>query len=70
MAKSSKKTASFEENFARIEGLVMNLEQAGLPLDQALSCYEEGIRLIKECQKALSEAEQKIVILNENRHEK
>lgn len=67
MAKTSKKTISFEENLARIETLVTELERPAVPLDEAIACYEEGISLIRTCQKLLTEAEQKIIILNDAR---
>lgn len=68
MAKSTKKQASFEEQLSRIEVIVSELERQALPLDQAISFYEEGVKLIKECQKTLSEAEQKVLILNEGKN--
>lgn len=70
MAKAAKKTVSFEDNLARIESIVSEFEQQQtMPLEQAISYYEEGIRLIKECQKALSAAEQKVLILSEGKNE-
>ncbi len=65
MAKPAKKSASFEAHLARIETLVAELERQGIPLDQAISYYEEGITLIKQCQSLLAAAEQKVTLLSE-----
>lgn len=67
MAKTSKKSVSFEENLARIETLVTELERPAVALEQAIAFYEEGISLIQTCQTLLADAEQKITILNDAR---
>lgn len=69
MAKAPKKSISFEENLNRIEIIVAELERQGLPLEQAINQYEEGIKLIKECQKILTEAEQKVLMLSDDKNE-
>ncbi len=43
----------FEEALKRLEGIVQDLEDGDLPLDEALDKYEEGIRLSKACAKKL-----------------
>ncbi len=69
MAKAPKKSISFEENLNRIEIIVAELERQGLPLEQAINQYEEGVKLIKECQKILTEAEQKVLMLSDDKNE-
>ena len=39
------------------------MEAGELTLEQSLQCFEQGIRLTRECQKALTEAEQRVEIL-------
>ncbi len=68
MAKA-KLTASFEDNMAKIEKIVADLERQSVPLEEAIGLYETGIGLIKNCQKTLTEAEQKVSILSEDRNE-
>jgi len=36
-----------------------------LPLEQALECFEQGVRLTRECQSALSAAQQKVQLLRQ-----
>ena len=66
MAKKQPKTAStadsidFEESLGEVEGIVSQLESGELGLTASLQKYEQGIRGLKECQKLLDAAEQKI----------
>jgi len=53
----------FEEQLAKLEALVEALEQGELSLEQSMLSFEQGISLARECQKALSEAEQKVALL-------
>ena len=44
----------------------LKLEAGGLPLEQAIALYEEGMTLARECQERLDEAELKITKLKES----
>ena len=55
--------ASFEGAIARLEEIVRALEVGQAPLDTSLALFEEGIALVKLCNRKLDEAEQKIKIL-------
>jgi exodeoxyribonuclease VII small subunit len=55
--------APFEQTLAQLEALVVRLESGELPLDEALRCFEQGVRLTRECQAALSAAQQKVQLL-------
>ena len=48
---------------AQLEALVEALEDGELPLDESLKAFEKGIKLTRECQQALEQAEQKVRIL-------
>ena len=54
---------NFEEALEALEKIVQRLEDAALPLDEALSLFEEGIKLSRFCAKKLDEAEKKVEIL-------
>lgn len=58
-------TFDFEAALAELEQLVETMEQGDLTLEQSLKDFERGIQLTRSCQKALSEAEQKVQILLE-----
>ena len=53
----------FEEALKRLEKIVEDLENGELSLDDALTKYEEGIRLSKLCSKRLEDAKKKVEIL-------
>lgn len=57
---------SFEKDLEKLEEIVQALEEGGLSLDESLKRFEEGIRLSKRCEKALTEAEKKIEMLTKN----
>ena len=60
---------NFEDNMKKLEEIVAELEKGDLNLDDSISKFEEGIKISKECNKTLEEAEKKITILlekNEN----
>lgn len=54
---------SFEEQIEKLERIVAELEKGDLNLDDSVSKFEEGIKISKECNKILEEAEKKITIL-------
>ena len=54
---------SFEENIDDLEKIVSELESGDLNLDDSVSKFEEGIKISKECNKILEDAEKKITIL-------
>jgi len=69
MAKSKEKekeAQTFEEDLERLEEIVHALEEGGLPLDEALKQFEEGMTLKRKCEKALTAAEKRIELLIEN----
>tara|TARA_B100000029_G_scaffold480802_1_gene529188 strand:+ start:336 stop:578 length:243 start_codon:yes stop_codon:yes gene_type:complete len=55
----------FEKTFTELEQLVNQMEKGDLSLEESLQCFEKGMNLTKDCQQALSEAEQKVKILLE-----
>ena len=53
----------FEKSLARLEEVVKRLESTDLSLDEAMKLFEEGIRLSRDCQKQLEEAEGRVEIM-------
>jgi exodeoxyribonuclease VII small subunit len=60
---TTKKSVNLEKSLADLETLVDELESGDLPLEKAMKKFEEGIKLTRQCQAALKEAEQKVEIL-------
>lgn len=55
--------AAFEQSLDELEKLVASMEQGDLSLDDSLKAFERGIALFRQCQGALSEAEQRVNLL-------
>lgn len=64
--REKEKDSNFEQDLEQLEGIVNALEEGGLPLDDSLRRFEEGIQLARRCEKALTEAEKRIEILLRN----
>ena len=54
---------SFEEQMEALEEIVEELEKGELSLEDSVSKFEEGIKISKQCNKTLEEAEKKITIV-------
>ncbi len=51
---------SFEKKLTRLEEIVHKMEAGEMSLDDSLKLFEEGVKLSRDCNKELSEAEQKV----------
>ena len=66
MAAKKSDSFNFEKALEELEQLVTAMEDGDLTLEQSLQAFEKGIKLTRECQTALRQAEQKVqVLLNE-----
>jgi exodeoxyribonuclease VII small subunit len=60
---STTKPKTFESSLEELERIVRQLEQGELPLEKSLELFEQGVRLSRDCQERLSQAERRIEIL-------
>ena len=62
---NAKKTIKpdFETAMVELEVLVSKIEGGNLSLEDSLKEFEKGIKLSQDCQKALTDAEQRVKIL-------
>jgi exodeoxyribonuclease VII small subunit len=57
---------SFEQSLTELETIVAHLEQGEVSLDDALKQFERGIKLVRQSQAKLEQAQQKVsILLNE-----
>jgi len=54
---------AFEAALARLEDLVLRLENDELPLEEALATFEAGVVLTRRCSEQLEAAERRIEVL-------
>ncbi len=62
---------SYEEQIQELEKIINELENGNLNLDDSVAKFEEGMKISKECNKMLENAEKKItILLNDGNGEK
>lgn len=63
----SKSEVKFEELIEKLEDITNKLEKEQLSLDESVKLFEEGMKISKECNSKLEDAEKRITILiNQN----
>lgn len=55
----------FEASLAELEALVTRMEEGSLSLEESLAAFERGIKLTRDCQSALRDAELRIKALTQ-----
>ncbi len=55
----------FETSLAELEALVTRMEEGSLGLEESLAAFERGIKLTRDCQSALRDAELRIKALTQ-----
>ena len=63
MKNTEQSPRSFEASLEALEKIVHQLENGDLPLEKSLDLFEQGIRLSRECQDRLNQAERRIEVL-------
>ena len=63
---TKKDTVNFEVSLKKLEKIIEKLEDGDISLEDSVKSFEEGIGLVKECQKQLSQAELKVKKLLDN----
>lgn len=58
-----KEKVNFEETMKRLEEIARELEKGDLDLDASVQKFEEGMKLSKQCNEILEDAEKRITIL-------
>lgn len=59
----SEKKVDFEKSMEELEKIVAKLEKGELNLDESVEEFEKGMKISKECNKILEDAEKRITIL-------
>ncbi len=63
------KENNFEDSMKNLEQIATELENGNLSLDESVKKFEEGMKLAKQCNDILEQAEKKITILLEKNGE-
>ena len=65
---SNSKPKAFESSLEELERIVRELEQGELTLEKSLELFEQGVKLSRECQDRLNQAERRIEMLTRDAH--
>jgi len=57
---------SIEDSLIKLESIINKMESGDISLEDSLTSFEEGIKLINECRTKLENAEQKVLELTKN----
>lgn len=67
MAESTvKENRTLEELFQELDGMMRQMEEPGLSLEQSFSLYHRGIELLQSCNDKIDTVEKQIQILEED----
>ena len=57
---------NFNKGLLQLEEIINKMESGELSLEDSLKCFEEGVKIHRQCHTALTDAEQRISVLSEN----
>jgi len=57
------KPQTFEQALKALEDAVARLERGQLPLDEALACFEQGVKSASRCRELLRDVESRVEVL-------
>ena len=60
---TKKEPPRFEDGLAELEGLVRQLEEGDLPLEESLGVFERGVALVRTLTERLAAIEQRVEVL-------
>lgn len=60
------KSGNLEESFLKLDEIINSLENGDISLEDSFKLYNEGIKLVKNCNTQLDKVEKQIIVLNEN----
>jgi len=63
------KDAKFEDALAKLETLSERIGSEGIPLDEAIALYEEGLAYYERCKTLLEDANRRILVIEEGREQ-
>lgn len=63
------KKESFKQSMDRLDEIIARLNQNEVELEEAITLFEEGLKLVKQCDARLKQFEQRISVLSEVKEE-
>lgn len=63
--KKEEQAKTIETTFEELETLIMKMENGDGSLEESFACYEQGMKLVKECSVRIDKVEKQIRVLTE-----
>ena len=63
------KKESFKQSMDRLDEIIARLNQNEVELEEAITLFEEGLKLDKQCDARLKQFEQRVSVLSEVKEE-
>lgn len=63
------KALTLEESFEKLEEVISRMESGNISLEDSFKLYNEGVKLVKNCNLQLDKVEKQIVIINKDEGE-
>lgn len=60
------KVPSLEDNFRQLEEMIEKLEDKEIGFEESFSLYEQGMKLLKQCNDQIDKVEKKVMVMNRN----
>ena len=58
------KKITLEESFEALDEFIESLQGGGLTLEESFKRYEEGMKLIKNCNDSIDKVEKKLIVIS------
>ncbi|MBQ2320636.1 MAG: exodeoxyribonuclease VII small subunit [Lachnospiraceae bacterium] len=58
------KKLTLEESFGSLDKIIQEMQTGELTLEQSFKKYEEGMKLIKNCNDAIDKVEKKLIVID------
>ena len=63
------KKESYKQSMDRLDEIIARLNQNEVELEEAITLFEEGLKLVKQCDARLKQFEQRVSVLSEVKEE-
>ena len=63
------KKMTLEESFDALDGIIDELQGGELTLEESFKKYEEGMKLVKNCNDSIDKVEKKLLVINRGEDE-
>ncbi|HJC36510.1 MAG TPA: exodeoxyribonuclease VII small subunit [Candidatus Merdibacter merdavium] len=63
------KKESFKQSMDRLDEIIAQLNQNEVELEEAITLFEEGLKLVKQCDAQLKQFEKRVSVLSEVKEE-